>query len=521
MKLRTVISALLLTVFITACREDTLIVTTADSPHLGITLSLPAPAITKAEVGEAPASAAENSVHELKIWVFHSASHTLVASLELDSTNMADDFPQPGSTKRYSLPVSWDFALERPRPSVDVFVLANGSAIGSTLTLNSSWDDVNGAVFGGGFFSPEAPVTSVPASGLPMSGVAKGLTISGEEPALSVSTVSLERCVSKIRFVFCQMKTESSNPDELEIFKVTSIVLDGGKIPSQEYVFAEQAPRVVPGSFVAGDMVRPGSDSIAESETPELYAYAGQDGPTYEKVLADALAANPPQITDCGTVYLRESGEILTGTINYTVTKAGVATPKSATFSMKTPGDFARNHTWTVYGYYVSRRSLQLSVSVLPWDKSDYTIEFSTASLMVTWKLSILQQSVAGIDPIPGQKDHYTVTLKRNQSASAYLYVATPRGGKLQVVPQGTDGSENAFDVSFGDDASRRLHEATIDPTNKNGRIDISIDRNPDYAGTWSGKSITLTFNAYTPDGEREIDGASDCIDQIYHFVLP
>ena len=99
--------------------------------------------------------------------------------------------------------------------------------------------------------------------------------------------------------------------------------------------------------------------------------------------------------------------------------------------------------------------------------------------------------------------------------------MATPRGGKLQVVPVGTDGSENAFDVSFGDDASRRIQEATIDPTNRNGRIDISIDRNPDYAGTWTGKSITLTFFAFTPDGEREIDGASDCIDQIYHFVLP
>lgn len=520
MKLRTVISVLLLTVFAAACKEDAP-VPSSDSPRLGITISLPAPSITKAEVGEAPASEAENTVHELKLWVFHSTSHALVASLELDSSNMADDFPQAGSVKRYSLPVSWDFALERPRPSVDVFVLANGSSIGSTLTLNSSWDDVNGAVFGGEFFGPASPADAIPGTGLPMSGVAKGLTISGEEPALSVATVSLERCVSKIRFVFCQMKTESPDPNELEIFKVTSIVLDGGKIPSQEYVFAEEAPRVVPGSFVADEMERSGSDSIAESETPELYAYAGQDGPTYERILADALAATPPQITDCGTVYLRESGELLTGTINYTVTKGGVVTAKSAPFSMKAPGDFARNHTWTVYGYYVSKRSLQLSVSVLPWDKSDYTIEFSTASLMVTWKLSVLQQSVAGIDPIPGQKDHYTVTLKRNQAASAYLYVATPRGGKLQVVPVGVDGSENAFDVSFGDDASRRIQEATIDPTNKNGRIDISIDRNPDYAGTWTGKSITLTFFAFTPDGEREIDGASDCIDQIYHFVLP
>ena len=36
---------------------------------------------------------------------------------------------------------------------------------------------------------------------------------------------------------------------------------------------------------------------------------------------------------------------------------------------------FARNHTWTVYGYFISNRTLQLAVTALPWDKNNYTIE--------------------------------------------------------------------------------------------------------------------------------------------------
>ena len=134
-----------------------------EPPVLGITLEVPASGFVKAEV---PASAEENAIHDMKIWVFHSQTHAIVATLELDSSNAADDFPQPGGVKRYSLPVSWDFALERPRPTVDVFVLANSATLqddpadpddlGISLTVDSPYDDVYGAFFGGDFFSGES-----------------------------------------------------------------------------------------------------------------------------------------------------------------------------------------------------------------------------------------------------------------------------------------------------------------------------------------------------------------------------
>ena len=169
-----------------------------------------------------------------------------------------------------------------------------------------------------------------------------------------------------------------------------------------------------------------------------------------------------------------------------------------------------------MYGYYVSNRSLQLSVNVLPWDKSDYNIDFSTSSLMVTGKLKVLDNSVADISRI-GTTDEYNVTLKSNSPAIAYLYVATPKGGKLQVL---VNGDADAFDVWFSDEPNKS-RETTIDPDKNSGRIDLSIYRKESYQGVAQGKTITLGFVAYTPDGDREIEGASECIDQIFNFILP
>ena len=496
-------------------------------PFLTLTLQIPEPAMVKATV---PATDAENAIHDLKIWVFNASTRALITSLEVNAGEPSDNLPQAGSVKRYSLPVSWDFALTEPRPKVDVYVLANSASIGLDSGASalwaaktdshevSSWEAVNGAFFTG--FSPSEKVMGVDAEkGLPMSGLSRNMTISGEEPSLSITTIPLERCVSKIRFLFSQVKLETDDPAEKETFRVDKIELGGETIPTQEFVFAAEAPNVG-ASYIATVSEFPGIASVNVSEVPELYAYAGEDGPSYEQKIADALADN--KISIAGTYYLRESDKALSGTITYTVTKgAGTASESSRQvrkpFSMPAGAQFPRNYTWTVYGYYVTNRTLQLSVSVLPWDKSDYDIEFSTASLMVTHKLAVLDYSVESIDRI-GTTDEYNVTLKRNRPASAYLNVVTPKGGKLQLV---VNGDQDAFDVWFTDENNRNARETTIDPDSYNGLINISIDRNSSYSGVTTGKSVTLSFTATTPDGEREIEGASECIDQIFNFILP
>ena len=405
------------------------------------------------------------------------------------------------------------------RPKVDVFVLANRASIVSKendetiLTKASTYDQVYNAVFGGdSYFSPKEPITSVSADGLPMSGVGKGLTVGGEEPFLKVPTISLGRAVSKLRFIFCQMYTENSTEEnaESEEYAIERVVLNKNQIPMYEYVFSSGSARIQPDNYVSSDMevFWPTTLELKSSETPEIYSYAGQDGPSYEQLIQDGIKSN--HLSHLGTYYLRETDKALRGTVYYSVTKNGETAHRDMDFYMASPGDFARNHVWTVYGYFISNRTLQLGVSALPWDKNDYTIEFSTASLQVTQKF-IVEENSATIVPTD-IKDHYNVFLDANRAAKGHLYVTTPQGGKLVIIKDGAIGDTDAFTVEPG--------EALINPSKNGGRIDITIDRNRDYSGNPTGKTITLTFKAFTPDGEREIDGATECVDQVYHFYL-
>ena len=465
---------------------------------------------SKADVGEVPASTEENAIYDLAIWVFnHDTREAVTAPLITDS-----ELPSAGGVRKYAFPVDRSFLLTKPK--VDVFVLVNRSAINTTVNENSSWEDLYGAIFGGSdFFSPQKPIQGVSrVRGLPMSGVGLDLTVSGEEPSLSVPGISVGRAVSKLRYVFSQMYTENNTEEEYSIRKV---VLHGGQIPQEEYVFSPGGCRIVPSNYVSEAMTTewPSGAALATCDAPEIYSYAGQDGPSYEALITDGILRR--QLTDCGTYYLRESDKALSGTVYYTIVHKGqdgaadVVEEKTRPFSMAAPGDFARNHTWTVYGYFISNRTLQMAVSVLPWDRNNYTIEFSTSSLQVTQKFTVADGS-ATIVPVAGQKDHFNVFLDANKPARGYLYITTPQGGKLEIIPEGSVADLEAFDVS--------PEQATINPSVNSGRIDITIDRNRSCTGDPSGKTITLSFKAYTPDGDREIAGSSECVDQIYHFYL-
>ena len=467
---------------------------------------------TRATVGEIPAEAEENAIKDLAIWVFYSAgdkAHQKVGSILVNDTK---DLPMAGGVRKYALRVDQAFMLERPR--VDVFVLVNRASIGSQLAEDSSWDDVNGAVFGGDpYFSPKEPISAVPVNGLPMSGVGKSLVVGGDEPFLKIPTIKLGRAVSKLRFVFSKMYTENNteNSTESEDYAIEKVVLKGGQIPMYEYVFSTDGYHIpTDDNYVSSAMeiTWPTDLELKASDAPEIYSYAGQDGPTYEQLIKDGI--NSDHLSHLGTYYLRETDKALRGTVFYSITKDGAKQDKELSFVMSHSGDFARNHTWTVYGYFISNRTLQLAVTALPWDKNNYTIEFSTASLQVTQKF-IVEENSATIVPA-GPKDHFNVFLDANRPAHGYLYVTTPQGGRLEVIKEGAVSDVEAFTVTPS--------EALINPSKNGGRIDITIDRNKDYTGDPSGKTITLSFKAFTPDGDREIAGASECVDQVYHFYL-
>ena len=474
----------------TACNRTPLEISGAE---FGIYLETPGlPASTKADEGPVPGRAEENALHSIRVWVFTSEGHELVSTLALTGNQL----PEPGRVRRYAIPISREFAQERP--DVDVFAIANAASVGCNLDGGSTWEEINDALFTGNWFGVRNPVRTVdPSLGLPMTGVGRDLPIEGEEPTLRVQTVRLTRAVSKLRYVFCRMMDDDSvNPDVITVDKVT---LNGGLIPVYEYLFTNGQPyAIVPGSYDSYPIETTGPAELARNETPEKLAWAGQDPVSYENLLDNAVAEGT--LTDWGEIYLRESDKMLTGYVDYTINGES----HTRTFSMAAPGDFARNHTWTLYGYFLSGRNLQMSIRALPWDYNAWKINFSDSSVQA----SQFSVDASTVEMRETSHDHFDVRLLPGTTAKCRLYITAPVSGKLMIQPIG-DAYAFIVDPEIAD----------IDPTVDSGCIDISIRRNPEAEGDLSGKYITLSFHVEL--GEREIDANSEILNgKEYRFIL-
>ena len=506
MKGKLLISLLVLAGLLTACRRDHTPVRTSaveEEPTIGIAIEFPQPAAqTRGSVGELPASDLENALHSLTLWVFRSDDHSLVVTRTLDE----EDFPSAGGVRRYTLPVSRSFVTEMP--NVDVFVLANAASIGVDLDETSSWDALTTAFFADSDTAPYKgfgvanPVHEVDAElGLPMSACGLDMTVEGEDPVLRVRTVKLRRAVSRLRFVFCKTRTEG---EEESVVAIRRIILTQGQIPLKEYVFTASETGVVldqatmPDNYVGMDYIVDGPDEIDSNDTPESLIYVNQDPLTYEALLDDAVEHH--QLTDLGFTYFRESDRRLIGRIEYTVD----GKDRVREFSMASAGDFGRNRSWTVFGYFLSGRNLQLALNVLPWDYNSFVVDFSEESVNVSSKFTVDESTVELIET---SKDHYDAHLLPGVAAKGHLSITTPVGGSLMIR---SVGDANAFQVT--PDIAR------IDPTEHNGRIDITVRRNPDVDEDLTGSYITLSFSVEA--GERVMDANTEVVDKVYRFVL-
>ena len=474
-----------------------------DMASLGIAVDFPeSEEGVKSDVGLLPASSIENAIHSLCIWVFRSDDHSLVCAKDIAE----EDFPVGGGIHRYSLPVTKEFV--QAMPPVDVFVLANAASVGAEFDEESDWESLNNAFFADSDLVPYygfgigKPVRAVDENlGLPMSACGKNLNIEGEDPVLKIRTLKLLRTVSRLRFVFCKTHTEGDNEEEVAIKR---IILGGYQIPLKEYLFTTASSGVVQEEPVLRDnysdvsYIIPGPDEIAENDTPENLIYVNQDPLTYERIINDAVQEN--QLTDLGITYFRESDRRLNGRIEYTIN----GQERTREFNMMTAGDFSRNHSWTVFGYFLGGRNLQLALNVTPWDYNAFVVDFSEESVNVSSKFTV-EESTADITPTGhGQ---YDVHLLPGIAAKGHLHITTPVGGRLMIRPI---GDASAFQII--------PDIAVIDPTANSGRIDILIRRNPDVDEDLSGKFITLSFMVET--GERVIDANTEVVDAVYRFIL-
>jgi hypothetical protein len=466
---------------------------------MGIYVTCPGVLGTRANQGETPAAEEEYIIHSLQIWLFTSEEHEPLYQLSLLNEN---ELPAPGQTRRYAIPVESEFARTNPLPTIDVFALANGASVGSTLNESSSWEDLNIAIFSGDdWFGVGSPVGSVdPALGLPMTGTRRGMTLSPTDDGLTLNasqTVEIVRAVSKVRYVFCRL--EDPEDPTGEKVSIQNITLNGSQIPLQEYLFTDDKPYRIGSDYEVRSIETPGPTVIAPNGSPEKLVYAGQNATSYEQLLNDAVSDGI--LTDGGVMYLRESDKALTGSIRFTTD----GEQRTRVFSMAAPGDFARNHSWTLYGYFISGRKLELSINAIPWDYSHYHIDFSEA-LSVTKPFTLDRATVAQVtEPT---KDHFNVILKQSVAAKASLSIIAPVNGKLRI---NAVGDANAFIVE--------PQEALINPNANGGEITFSIRANPYFTAEDREYSITLSFVAESADG-REFDANTEVFNtNVYRFI--
>lgn len=335
-------------------------------PQLEIRVYTPeSPTVTRGDIGETVADSEERAIDNLSIWVFEHENGKLVGYLN------PSEMPTTES-KVYRITVSEAFAKERP--NVDVYVMANVSTANSGISLdrNSSREDLENAMIenkdGGDYFGLTTPVTSVPAGGLPMSGVLKDQVVDGLAPIVRVSTnVKVVRAVSKVWFVF-----SNTAQTEDQALVITSITINSDMIPDKEFLFLNgpynERDLKVSGGYneVAKTLIDdpvPVKSYVGAAE----YVYVNQTGQQYEADIKSGIESE--HLSDAGKFYLRESDKKVTGTVNYTL--GGIA-KKPATFQMNEPGDFSRNHTWIVYGYFAGKDNLKIfSVMVEDWTETD------------------------------------------------------------------------------------------------------------------------------------------------------
>lgn len=350
-----------------------------EKPVLKVYLFAPDnPIVTRADIGDVNPLLAESEIKTLDIWVFEHVSQTLVGYIHL-SNQIFDSNDQ----KVVTMDITDDYAEKNPKPSVDIYVVANATALNSGLAFNrdTTPSELEAAKIGrstaGDFFGLTALVDEVPDDGLPMSGLLKEQTVDDSTaPVYSVAMtkkVKLVRAVSKVRFILSQSTTNPPAVSDL------SIKFDDNMIPTNEYIFLSGEYPTVLGhidntSYESGEEYNKvlasgiGSGDINGCENPASYVYRSQGNEDetaqeYETRIDDGVNAN--YLSQIGRYYLRESDKKITGTITYNVGGDNRTVP----FEMAAAGDFTRNHTWIVYGYFLGKGDLVLNaVYTQPWE---------------------------------------------------------------------------------------------------------------------------------------------------------
>ena len=266
--------------------------------------------------------------------------------------------------------------------NIDLYILLNAESIGvldGKDCIKMTRADLEALVIKNqfGIENGTAQTTVVPDAGLPISRVIKELDVTNNikdnatEAAQHSINIPLVRAVSKLHFFFTR-----KNVKDTEGVEVTKIEVNENIVPTQSSVFptaTTDAKKETEG--LTGDLTSltylnekmtfrgVATGDIKPVADPTSYIRKSQPAEDYITKLREAT-------TECHLSYLRETGEDLTGTIYFKLSKNGAE--KHKTFSIS---NAYRNHEMVVYGYFLGdeESTLTLKYYVAGWDEKGAT----------------------------------------------------------------------------------------------------------------------------------------------------
>ncbi|MCR5709759.1 MAG: hypothetical protein K6G79_04685 [Bacteroidales bacterium] len=552
-----------------------------DNAELMVSLYVPDAVMTKAETGQVDPISGEKAFKTLHVWAFLHSDGSLVSYRAFD--DRLDDTGLPNTAlTRFGLPLTEPmFNTLASGATVDVYAVANAAAAtGTTLDESTTRSELDGIVITGDYFGATTLTTlsSLTGTGIPMSGKMTDVTVTGGYPVLRTSNnLTLVRTVSKIRFVFCQQEhpAEGSNPavpvnDKCRIISISFDGTDNGKdcqIAASEKLFTTKTtsgslfdigdtepysytPLNTTISGTSGPLIS--NSQLAMAEDPEVYLFrslnhSSETAQQYETRIDAAIASE----SQYGPIYIRETDKKISGTITYNTTTDGQ--DQTATFSMDDGDLFSRNHSWIVYAYFAQEtKTLQLKVKVLPWDYTDHPIDYTTGSVNVVRRFSVLETT-----PMTFRKETNgdfidiffwdTVEVENQQTVhniiKGDIIIATPVGAKLHAIavpgvidhnppyqPVTTAIQVKAVSAVPGEPAAAIIYPNfanMADGRIEDCKIEFTIECNreiPGGGGQYSdeqleGNYIDLHLCVEIGEGLRFIDLGSESLDH-YRFIL-
>ena len=355
---------------------------------------------TRALEGDVAGTGNENKISDSQVWVYDhngGADATPIGYAEIKNIGSGTGAETTSTSTAYEdatvktvvfLPKEF---VEDETSKIDIYFIANYRSIMAEAPSNSlTRSQLEALSFGGDYFGIDATTRAPKATtveegkGLPMSAIRKNLSLSemlqvnGPLHLRYNETVLLKRVVSRIAFFFSRQV--GINPD----VTIKKIELDGNLIPDNELVLPNQADNDLPNlpngvtydalicrlanTTNAANPILVKAD-IPETTNPELLrsdcemnGNLEMTAQEYVDFIEGKASQTTPEATKVGYYYLRETGKKITGTISYTYG----GTNKTATFTMYSNNDFARNHTWIVYAYFL-KEGLYVIPMVQPW----------------------------------------------------------------------------------------------------------------------------------------------------------